>query len=338
MNGMFKAVFLVALLPVLLLQGPLSAAAQTDGEADRMLSVEYADGMLSVEARNVPLGQVLREIGGKAGFDTRQTSGIQTPFTGQFANMSLSEGLSHMLGKSASFVIKYGEGGKPQRLVILALPKGKVHTDTAAAGTGTVPEDAAGDPVSNDGREQIISQLGAVEPGARIAAIWQLRGMQPDKASAIAIDALRVEADARVRARFASLLGRTGGPQAVGALIDLLTDPSAHVQRAAALALAASGSEAADQALGLALLRRLGDEQLRMMIVDLLADRRSPIAQDYLKAVSLSLGGPVAKKARASVSGHLPIRSFGAKDTGEVETEDQPVRSRFLTMAAPLAK
>ncbi len=335
---MFRPVFLVALIPVFLLQGLPPATAQTDGETARMLSVEYVDGRLSVEARNVPLGQVLRAVGGKAGFETRQASGIEKPFTGQFTGLSLSEGLSRILGKSASFVVKYGEGGKPQRLVILAMPEGQTQADIVVAGTKAIPEQTTDGPVSSDSRDWIKSQLNANEPDARIAAIWQLRGLQPDEATTLATDALRVETDARVRARIASLLGQIGGPEVIHALIDLLTDPSVRVQQSAALALAASGSEAADHALGLALLRKLGDEQLRIMIVDLLAGRRSPIALDYLKTVSLSLGGPVAEKAQAYVSGHLPVRSFSAADTGDAETVDQPVRSQFLTLAAPLAK
>lgn len=338
MNGMFSAVFLVALFPVILLQGLSSAAAQTDGETGRILSVEFEDGRLSVDARNVPLGHVLRAVGGKAGFETRRASAIETPFTGQFTGLSLSEGLARILGKSASFVIKYGEGGKPQRLVILALPEVKAQAEVVAAGSGPAPEETPGDTVSGNGADWIKSQLGAVEPSARIAAVWQLRGLKPDQATAIAIAALRAETDVRVRARIASLLGQIGSPGAVHALIDLLPDPSAHVQRAALQALAASGNEAVDHALGLALLRKLGDEHLRIMIVEILADRRSPVAQDYLKTVSLSLGGPVASRAQAAVSGHMPGRSFNAGSAGDVETEDQPVRSQFLTMAAPLAK
>ena len=328
-----KAVIIAVLVSAFVFKAQTLVVAQETGQAGSAMTIDYENDLLSLDARDVPLGRVLQAIGRAAGLETPQTLDTVTRFTGRFAGLSLSEGLARILGQQASFIMKYDGGGRPQRLVILAMPNAGATADNAPANKEIAFEWPADEAEADDGEAWIRSQLAATDPSARITAIWQLRGLPADAASAIAVNALRIEFDARVRARIASLLGQVGGPRATGVLADLLIDPSAHVQQAAVWALAGADDDSAYHALGLALLRQLSGESLRLMIVDVLAASRSEIANDYLKMVSLGLGGPVAREAQDAISGHLAIEGYRTSSADASETTARPVRSSFLTAA-----
>ena len=86
------------------------------------LQVEFRDGLLTLQARDVPLDDILRAIGANAGFDVVVKGDHSAPVSRSFSALALEEGLRRLLG-GTSFVMFYGGTGGADRLVLL-------HDDT----------------------------------------------------------------------------------------------------------------------------------------------------------------------------------------------------------------
>lgn len=109
------------------------------------LVIHYAGDTLTVRLSQVPLRDVLGEIGRQAGAEIR--GGLLNPrdVSAEFDAVSLPEALHRLLGEQ-NFALVYGEGGRLRAVKLLGGPLGPppVSFATANAPPVTVPDTPAG--------------------------------------------------------------------------------------------------------------------------------------------------------------------------------------------------
>jgi hypothetical protein len=118
------------------------AAAPAVGSAKPPASrIEYRDDRLSVHVAQMPLGEVIDEIGRQSGAQIVGRPREDQPVTAQFRRLPLGEGLQRLLG-AQNFLLRYGDGGRLRSIVLLGGPE-PPHTATATPGPPTAPSPPA---------------------------------------------------------------------------------------------------------------------------------------------------------------------------------------------------
>ena len=260
------------------------------------LQVEFRDGLLTLQARDVPLDDILHAIGANAGFDVVVKGDHSAPVSRSFSALALEEGLRRLLG-GTSFVMFYGETGDADRLVLL-----REGTGVDSGGREILrPEVTVVDePAQAEIEEWISSRLTQPDRGVRIVAVRRLTRLEPDVAVDLAAKVLDRDDDPVVRGQAAAMLGKIGGGRAAGLLDETLADWEASVRIQAVRALGALGGELAAHSLGRALFDH-PDQEVRLMAIDALAGNASEASRSYLQAASALRDGKVREAARQAL-------------------------------------
>ena len=276
---------------------PVEAAQAAD------LRVEFRHGLLTVAARDAPVGAVLEAVGNAAGFEIRPVVETSATFTGDFASLPLADGLGRLL-RTWSFALHYDDAGNPDLLVLLPPGRYGAEAPRAAAAPAAPAEAAQASPAQEE--RWIERRLASPDLGTRIVAVRRLDRLPAERATSLGLRILGAEPEPIVRAELAEALGRVEGDRVVAALEQLLDDRNASVQSAAVQALGNVGSDAAVDGLGKALLH--GHEPaLRQAALEALASHPGDTARDYLRRAAAVKGDPVAEAARRSLDGEAEL-------------------------------
>jgi hypothetical protein len=109
------------------------AAAPATGSAKPPASrIEYRDDRLSVHIEQMPIGEVVDEIGRQSGAQIVGRPREDRQVTAQFRRVPLSEGLQRLLG-AQNFLLRYGDGGRLKSIVLLGGPEAPRTTPAATA-------------------------------------------------------------------------------------------------------------------------------------------------------------------------------------------------------------
>jgi hypothetical protein len=226
------------------------------------LRVKVNGGLLSVDARDAPLADVLRAVGEQTGIQVTIHSGGATRVTESFAGVRVDEGIQRLAG-GYDVVLIYAptrDGAGRGRLVEVRVYE---------ASTPTAPVTAVVDPRQRAARLQAVRDLTRQarqqQPGALAALAEMLAGdadpvVRQSAAAALglvgsaeAVSALTAalgDRDPSVRARVVSALGRRRDEGLAGTVAQVLAgDPDASVRRAAVWALSTLRSEDAHRGL-----------------------------------------------------------------------------------------
>jgi hypothetical protein len=265
----------------------VSSAAEhtsmTQGPTD--IRIEMKDGLLTLETRDAPLHEVMREIGELAGFKTILVGEFIKPslVSVSFENIPVLEAIERLVSDK-NRIILYGLSGDDaqQRIIsqVWLLQSG----------------DASGDGVVSDvenialGREEDVK-------GHKLARLTRM---------------LQQDQDMSVRARAAIALGTFQDERAVLALESALLDKEPLVRSQAIKALGRIGTEQATIALGNILLRGSADKSERIMASRALWNHGSEIAQDYLRAGANDTDAQIR-----SASTSRPLSSHKVRNTND---------------------
>jgi HEAT repeats len=271
----------IALLTGLLMGGAIGAepgnrtALSAEGE---QLSVAMEDGIVTIEAREVPLAEVLRAIGEQAGIVVMVEGGDGDRISRSLSDVSVSEAIRLLLGDVPSAVTYKTLSGQLAEIHVRLVARQAAARAPDASGTGSVdssdpeapledPEITPDDPhdhrlafVRKAARAPQADALDALSAlvledddplirGSAAAALGKLSGAGAREALGAAL----ADRDHRVRRRVARVLGEQGGEFAVDALSRVLMEERVpKVRRMAAWALSRMGDEAALSALEMA--------------------------------------------------------------------------------------
>ena len=287
---------LAAVLPVavvLLATRAVGATEPSSSEASPgEIELEVVAGLLTLEARDAPLADVVRAIGERVGFETILDGDLSAPVTTSFAEVPVGDALNRLLGDLNRAIVYGGAAAGGEEAVIVRL---------SVFGPGrALPEHAAGAVASG-----VLDALKHGDDGTRAQAALRLANSAPTEEVLAALgETLRGDEDAWVRSRAAAALGSLRDARAVPALEVALADENASVAIQAIQALGGIGGEPAARALGEILLRG-EDRQERVHAAWALGRHDTELARSLLDAVADD-PDELVRMASESPPGRLP--------------------------------
>lgn len=218
------------LLVTTVLLGFAAGHARGETVVTPMLAVTVQDGLLTLDARDVPLAEVLDAIGEESGVRVLVGDDVTAQVTASFADVPLADAVSRLC-RWHSLVVVFDQpenaSGRP-RLI-------EVHVYGASPG----PDGGPG-PVATPRRPEgpgsapTLAQEGGAPPdplfGARIGAARALGQPHNDAGIPALAQTLTTDPNPNVRMHAAIALSSVGTPTALSALMDGVADESASVR------------------------------------------------------------------------------------------------------------
>lgn len=255
----------------------MNGAAAAEAEDSRRLpgsfELDVESDLLTLDANDAPLSEVVRAIGERVGFETKFVGDLAATVSASFTGVPVSDGLERLI-RDINRVVLYAaprEGTNDRAVAQLWL-----FTSNGAAGSNFA---SAAEPVALD-------DVWQAEDKTRADAILRLANSDAaeDVLERLA-QALRDDEDAFVRSRAATALGALQDERAVPALESALEDEHASVRSQAIDALGRIGGERATMALGDVLLYS-AQRMERIRAAWALGRQDTELAQSFLDAVA----------------------------------------------------
>ncbi len=210
--------------------GGRGVSAEGQGSAQPEIRIEVREGMLTLEARDVPLADMLRQLGERLGFRSHLMGDLDERVSLSVHDVPPDEVIRRVLGER-SYIIIYAarEAGNGARVVKEVRVFGTEGTSRAAS---------ADTRVRLDRRKARMTRLEGVEELGREQtpeAARELEGLVAD------------DPDIHIRRAAAIALGRYGDPRTIETLTAALGDPSPWVRMEALRSLGGIGSQEAVQ-------------------------------------------------------------------------------------------
>jgi hypothetical protein len=225
--------------------------------------------LLTLEARDAPLSEVVRAIAEQVGFETKFVGDLAVPVSTSLTGVPVSDGLERLVSDI-------------DRVVLYAPPREGTNDRVVSqlwlfASNGAAA--SAAEPVALDDVEQTGDKT-------RAAAMLRLANADAtEEALDRLVQALRDDEDALVRSRAATALGRLQDGRALSALETALEDGHASVRIQAIHALGQIGGERATMALGEVLLYSAQRSE-RVRAAWTLGRQDTELAQSFLDAAA----------------------------------------------------
>jgi len=243
----------------------VSSAAVEQGSASQ-IHVTFEDGLLTVDVREAPLGDVVRVIGERAGARVIISNDITTRVTGSFTRVPLEEGIRRLV-RGHSLVLVYAPSGSRAAAGVLSEIQVIGSSRLADVQTRThVLTGSDADSADHAGQLRAVGMLAGRRDAAAAADLARMLSADPDPVirtqaatalgrvgtaeAATALTAALGDQAVSVRVQGVHALRMVEGVRALGRLREVLTrDPDSRVRRAAARALAELPGEDARWAL-----------------------------------------------------------------------------------------
>lgn len=271
-----------------------AAAVAQDG-----LEVDYAGGLLTVRAADVPLSRVLSEIAEAAGFRLVLEGDLDRPVTRRLAKVSLDRGLERLLD-GISYMRTYDSLGGRSVLAELRV------IGAASGARAPVSAVMVRKPPRFEPTPEMAARLDASE-AERLDRVRRLRGKSGSDVTQELALYLRQDESAVVRRIAASGLARQGGLEARDALTAALADSDTRVRRQALISLAQHWGPEASGALA-GTLASDSDAETRALAARMLGRTGGAGAVGGLEAALQDLDPKVRQLARQSLA-RLEARS-----------------------------
>ncbi len=258
-------------------------AAQAEESSPASIAVHVERGLLSVDARKAPLGDVLEAIAEQADIRLVTKGDLDTPVTWSFVGVPVNQGIQRLLGNISSVLIYApSDDGEMGRLVAIHTLRRKAdRADDSMRVARTIPTPPTPQTPNAEGsqprptvsldddredRLRAVRRLIRKPNAASVKDLTLLLAQDEDpvirRIAASGLGRLRIPAaraalrealsdeDSLVRRRAIQGLGKAWGHEAVESLSDALVgDPEPSVRRQAALKLGRIFSEEAYQVL-----------------------------------------------------------------------------------------
>ena len=235
--------------------------------------VSVRDGLLSVDATDVPLGELLQRVAEEAKFNLVLKAELDTPVSWSFSGVPVDQGVARLLGQTSSITL-YGPGTDGHARVLSEV---RVLRGNGDAGQGKVARQVPPLPkaIPNTALAANREQLGAARlsavpsaiEGDRAERLGQVRAiatLRPASARRDLPRALTEDEDPMVRRVAAVGVARLRGAKAQSALVTALSDEDSIVRQRAVQGLARAGGEDAIAVLSRVLLEDSNPRVRRM--------------------------------------------------------------------------
>ena len=240
--------------------------------AHASLRVEWQEGRLSVNAQQIALSQILKEITSQTGMEIRTSGMFEEPVSIQLVKLPLSESFARLF---VNYVIVWKTFSPDQQQPALAwVSRPKVQPASPVLLGNPQAQERAPKQESPDHREAALSAQERIEMLRELAKQGQLAALR---------EAL-FDPDPTVRAEAFALLAEQDSREAVTTLVDM-TNSDQSDQRRQALQLLHQTEHADEEtvlsALGAALADK--DDATKGFAIQALAARQGPDALEHLR-------------------------------------------------------
>jgi len=232
--------------------------------AQAVFSVEYKGGNLSINARQVPLAQVLQEVARQTAIEVQGVEGLRDNISVRFTNLPLREGLQKFLAPVNYLLLEETSprgGTRPTRLLVF----GRRAVPPLLASVVTLSEEGRMMPEGEGGEERLKALEAFAQQGDEVALQQALR--DPDES---------------VQMKALELLAQRDQRQATARLLDMAKSDQ-PATRSQALRLLHESGYADEGTVVAALGTALADKGMRDYAIQALADRGGPDAMEYLR-------------------------------------------------------
>lgn len=289
--------FLFAAAFACMIPGAAAGAQQQKepvAEGRSEIAVDFRDGLLTLRAVNAPLGEVIGEIGAKAGFKTTIYGDFDSRVDRSFDAAPLERVLRGLLS-GVSNIMWFEE--TTERKVTEILLFGTAGSNIVSAVPDPEPATATVVSRSLDGeRAGQISRSAERGRGGDAAAVAEIANL------------LRSDPDPAVRGAAAAALGDIGSADAAVILQSGVRDDNRMVRIRSVRALAIIGNDQSTQILA-DLLFNHPDTRTRLLAAWALGQQGSPLAHSYLETAQNDANELVRKavdRARSEAAGVEP--------------------------------
>lgn len=314
---------LVLALLLLAFYNPSLALEFAPGEpsAAPVIEVVVAGGLLSLDARDAPLSDIVRAIGKQAEFATVIKGDFSARVTRAFTRVPLESGLKRLVGDGVVLMQIYAPTSamdETPRLVEVRLhgtfeldsgPNEHALPDRAepvVAAHGPAEEQLWERALGTD-QEQLTPPLEGYEANARVDYILGMAGLTDPLTVDILSEILAADHSARVRRHAARALAEIGGDKAGSALESALGDRDAAVRSEILRGLVAVEAKDSGLFLGQALFGD-PDAAVRRTAVQSLATQQSEPARAFLEAARADADPAVRAMAETALKDWITIQ------------------------------
>lgn len=301
-----RQIFFAISLTVSLVFGGVSRAAPPGESGPQILTVEWRQERLSVDAKEVPLAEVLAVVSARTGLQVRGLALLKGKANVHFIGLDLPGGIKALLpdinyalaagGGAAGYALSITSDHSPEALAETAAAHAREDTPEALAGAGYVPESYK--KLYHWAHHGDLTALREAatdgDAATQAIALKLLAKQRPDQAAEVAASAVHSPEPGR-RLNGVQALRELNSPVSVGALGAALEDPDIGVRQAAVLGLMGQTSPEAIRWLGQAL--RDSEASIRLLALQLLAEKGA----DGASSVGIALQSPdpvLREKAR----------------------------------------
>jgi len=215
------------LLAVTALVGLTLAPAQGQSFVELLPGVTMRDGLLSVDVRGVPLRELLRAVGEKAGIRVQVSDEVTEQVSASFAGVPLDEAIRRLC-RWNSFVMVFARPEDAAGKV--RLTEIRVFQDAGSPAWAEPPSRPGSSGLARSTPQESDASDSA-QFRWRLGAVSELGKPQNDAAVPGLTSTLTSDQDHRIRGEAAAALSRVRSPSALTALLEGVTDEHFWVRR-----------------------------------------------------------------------------------------------------------
>ena len=241
---------------------------QNATHAAERLRVELNDGLLTIEANDVAVQDLLEEIAGRAGLALSLPNSLPRRVTVEFDELALPVAIDRVL-HGMSYALQYAPGSSANKLWVFT--NGAANAETSGElrveSESTPPEPPQDGNLLDDGAAMRLEAVAALADQETDPFAFALASAVVDESPAVRYEAIHAlgeigggvstrllqqalfDADPDVRTAAVDALGQITGEQSANALAGVLSDPDPALREKAVYALGEIGGETAAELL-----------------------------------------------------------------------------------------
>ncbi len=282
---MIKYIFSFAGILWIFTLAVLGTPSPTSADQVAEIEVNARKGMLSVNVENVPLADILLEIGDEAGFRLVLFGGLESTITQRFSNVPMQDGIRRLAGnRSVAFIYRIIDVPDDRKEmegiqeVWVFDKEGSRGMTTHAGFESSQAEPGAAKSASGDPTQEDQARPGPTSKWEQFSSRHQL-----DETTDVGYWAgmLFNQDDRATREQALTALQRIGSDEALAAMATVLGDDDAALRCQAVLDLGKEDNARSVQLLGQALIGD-ADPSVRMTAVRSFAERTDEVSRAFL--------------------------------------------------------
>ena len=297
-----RPLFWLLICQALCFHGWLGSAHGAEKKSANAIDVKVIQGELTLDVRNQPLAQVLREIAAQANLQLTLRGDLSAPVTQSFAGVPLDDAI-RQLAREYSFALIYaGATGEREAVNLTGLwIIGNAGSSESFAELKIVPALPGASEQANDTPARQTAQAPALTSTGEIQALAEEARAGNRAAIAHLGDIVASEPNADMRTQAVAALATLKGKEVEAVLAKALNDDDASVRVRAVRGLRIQGTAAATRSVSSVMLTD-ADPQVRLAAIRALSSLPDRASLPLLERASRDANGAIRDSASRALA------------------------------------